>query len=177
MAQLWRKCSFSKGAGAGPVTYSVAYLMPPHQTPGLPGPAGKGPGGDAFPASERQLCRPPACCRGLSGTATVCWEALGSLALPTPMPFNFLLSGHLTFMFRSIFMLLFQCPVLDIKDINRDLGQDLPSQRCLYLSLSLHTPAPGPLRLLFSFPTTSFFFLYWFLPEHMVKSLLSSTIK
>ena len=51
---------------------------------------------------ERQLCRPPACCRGLTGTATVCGgRAPGSLVLSNPRRFNFLLPRLLTFMFKA----------------------------------------------------------------------------
>lgn len=49
-------------------------MSPP--VPGLPGPLGKGLGGGTAPARERQLCRPPACCRGLTGTTAVYWGHL-----------------------------------------------------------------------------------------------------
>lgn len=53
-------------------------------------------GEGAVPAWKRQLCRPPACCRGLTDTATVCWGAPGSPVLLTPSSINSLLSRLFT---------------------------------------------------------------------------------
>lgn len=64
-------------------------ISSPSFHPGLPGPLGKVPGGCAVPAWERQLCRPPACRKGLTGTATVCWGHLAPRICP---PFSSLTS-------------------------------------------------------------------------------------
>lgn len=126
---------------------------------------------------ERQLCRPLACCRGLVGTTTV-WggggvggELGGGTWLPgavhSYIPFNFLLPGLLTFMFKGMFLLIFQCSVLDTGTWTLGTAQ-------LEVPLSITVPAPGPLRPLISLPAKPFFSFHWLLPGHMGKSLSSS---
>lgn len=96
---LWRASS-SRVQGLD--HYPPCHPPKSPSVPDLPGPLGKGPGRGTVPAWERQLRRPPACCKGLTGTATVCGGHLAP-GSAHPLPFNFLLPRALAFRFKGMF--------------------------------------------------------------------------
>lgn len=65
------------------------------------------------------------------------------------IPFNFLLPGILTFMFKGMFLLIFQCSVLDTGDM--DIG-DCPARGAFIH----HCPSPRPSETLDLSPSKTF---------------------
>lgn len=91
----------------------------PHPIPGVLCSLGKGLETSGRWQREGEACNPSsgetavqASCllQGINWHRTVCWGAPGSPALPTPAPFNSLLSGLHTLRLRGMFTLILQCP-------------------------------------------------------------------